>query len=182
MMNPLTKHSESKVASSSTTQFLTFKTGGETFAIDILDVKEIIEIEAITRVPMMPAFIIGIINLRGRVVPVVDLSSRLGRTTSTMSKKSCIVLVEVNHSLESNIIGMMVDEVHEIVQIDEHDTQPPPDFGTEIRTDFISSMGRVDERFIILLDVNHVLSIEDISTITKIKHEHENNSGEEWHW
>ncbi|EAR10095.1 chemotaxis protein CheW [Reinekea blandensis] len=149
-------------------QYLTFQAGQETLAIAILDVKEIIEIEAITRVPMMPDFICGIINLRGQVVPVIDLARRLGRDASVTTKKSCIVLVEVHHQGSSQFIGMMVDEVNEILEIDEQHTQPPPEFGTDIRTDFIQAMGRVDERFIILLDVNHVLSVSDISALSQV--------------
>lgn len=154
---------------SETTQYLTFLTGSETFAIGILDVKEIIEIEHITRVPMMPAFISGIINLRGSVVPVVELSTRLGRSASEITKKSCIVLVEVGTNEEAQTIGMMVDEVNEILEIDESHIQPAPQFGTDIRTEFIRAMGRVDERFIILLDVSHVLSVEDISALSRLK-------------
>jgi len=158
-----------------TTQYLTFLTGEETFAIGILDVKEIIEIEHITRVPMMPSFICGIINLRGSVVPVVELSTRLGRTTSKITKKSCIVLVEVGSKDETQTIGMMVDEVNEILEIDESHIQPAPQFGTDIRTEFIRAMGRVDERFIILLDVAHVLSVEDISALSRLQDINPNN-------
>jgi purine-binding chemotaxis protein CheW len=167
-MNQLTT-TDTNQAKAEVAQFLTFQAGDETFAIEILDVKEIIEIEAITRVPMMPAFIAGIINLRGRVVPVIDLSKRLGRRQSSITKKTCIVLVEVSHKESSQTIGMMVDEVNEILEIDEHHTQPPPDFGTDLPTDFIRAMGRVDEKFIILLDVNHVLSVEDISALSNLE-------------
>ncbi len=152
------------------TQYLTFVTGEETFAIGILDVKEIIEIEHMTRVPMTPDFIRGVINLRGNVVPVIDLSSRLGRSVSSITKKSCIVLVEVlGHDNEGQTIGMMVDEVNEILEIDAAHIQPPPNFGTDIRTEFIRAMGRVEDEFIILLDVAHVLSVEDISAISQMK-------------
>jgi purine-binding chemotaxis protein CheW len=151
------------------TQYLTFVTGEETFAIGILDVKEIIEIEHMTRVPMTPDFIRGVINLRGNVVPVIDLSSRLGRAVSKVTKKSCIVLVEVGHDNENHTIGMMVDEVNEILEIDAGHTQPPPNFGTDIRTEFIRAMGRVDDQFIILLNVDHVLSVEDISALSQLK-------------
>ncbi len=169
-MNQLTK-TDSNQVKTDVAQFLTFQAADETFAIEILDVKEIIEIESITRVPMMPAFIAGIINLRGRVVPVVDLSKRLGRHSSEVTKKSCIVLVEIDHEDDSQTIGMMVDEVNEILEIDESHTQPAPDFGTDLRTDFIRAMGRVDEKFMILLDVNHVLSIEDMNALSTLKNE-----------
>jgi len=151
------------------TQFLTFQVSGETLAIAILDVMEIIEIEEITKVPMMPACILGIINLRGRVVPVVDLARRLSRTQSKISKKSCIVLVEVEHKDNSQTIGMLVEEVNEIIEIEDQNTQPPPDFGTNIRTNFIRSMGRVDDRFIILLNVHNVMSVEDLSLLTQME-------------
>jgi purine-binding chemotaxis protein CheW len=167
-MNQLTT-TDDKKSKTGVAQYLTFQAGDETFAIEILDVKEIIEIEAITKVPMMPAFIVGIINLRGRVVPVVDLSKRLGRRSSIVTKKSCIVLVEVNHDDDSQPIGMMVDEVDEILEIAESHTQPAPDFGTDLRTDFIRAMGRVDEKFIVLLDVNHVLSVDDISALSHLE-------------
>lgn len=148
-------------------QYLTFLAGGETFAVDILDVNEIIEIEHITRVPMMPEFIRGVINLRGSVVPVVELSSRLGRAAQGVTKKTCIVLVEVEtqHDEQSQAIGMMVDEVNEILEIDIANIQAPPQFGSSIRTDFIRAMGRVDDVFIVLLDVDHVLSIEELSAL-----------------
>jgi purine-binding chemotaxis protein CheW len=177
-MNQLT-NTDTKEADAGVAQYLTFQAGDETFAIEILDVKEIIEIEAITKVPMMPVFIAGIINLRGRVVPVVDLSKRLGRRSSIVTKKSCLVLVEVAHEEDSQPIGMMVDEVNEILEIGESHTQPPPDFGTDLRTDFIRAMGRVDEKFIILLDVNHVLSVNDISALSHLEDAQGQASAEE---
>jgi purine-binding chemotaxis protein CheW len=158
-----------EIATAGIAQFLTILIGGETFAIGILDVKEIIEIDHITRVPMMPDFICGIINLRGKVVSVIDLGARLGRVASNMTKKSCIVLVEVGEGEDALTIGMLVDEVNEILEIDDTLTQPPPNFGTDIRTDFVKAMGRVGDRFIILLDVAHVLSVEDISALSQIR-------------
>ncbi|MCP4285040.1 MAG: chemotaxis protein CheW, partial [Gammaproteobacteria bacterium] len=122
-----------------------------------------------TRVPMTPDFIRGVINLRGSVVPVIDLASRLGRSTSDLTKRSCIVLVEILLEEESQTIGMLVDEVKEILEIPQDYIQPPPNFGTDIRTDFIKAMGRVDDEFIILLDINHVLSIEELSALDQVK-------------
>jgi purine-binding chemotaxis protein CheW len=150
-------------------QFLTFHVRGERFAIGILDVKEIIEIAAMTRVPMTPDFIRGVINLRGNVVAVVDLASRLGRGSSEISKRSCIVLVEIEAEEEQQTIGMLVDEVNEILEIPEGDMQPAPDFGTDIPTKFIQRMGRIDDAFIILLEVNHVLSVGDLSDLMQFR-------------
>jgi purine-binding chemotaxis protein CheW len=171
----IAKHTEGMAAAGieESSQYLTFKAGGETLAISILEVNEIIEITAMTRVPMAPDFIRGVINLRGNVVPVVDLSSRLGREKSELTKRSCIVLVEVSVSNdESQAIGMLVDEVSEILDIDANHVQPPPKFGTDIRTDFIQAMGRIDDLFIILLDINHVLSVEELAAVNEVAEAH----------
>lgn len=152
-----------------TTQYLTFLAGNERFAMGILDVKELIEISSMTRVPMTPAFIRGVINLRGSVVPVIDLASRLGQHTSKLTKRSCIVLVEIPVEDETQTVGMLVDEVNQILEIDESHIQPPPNFGTDIRTDFIRAMGRVDDEFIILLAIDKVLSMEELSMLESLQ-------------
>ena len=144
-------------------QYLTFKVSDECYAIGILDVQEIIEVGRMTRVPMTPAHIRGVINLRGSVVPVVDLKARLGKSVSELTKRSCIVLVEVSAGEGRQSLGMLVDEVKEILEIAPTNLQPAPAFGTDIRTDFIQAMGRVDEAFMILLDVNHVLSVDELA-------------------
>jgi purine-binding chemotaxis protein CheW len=146
-------------------QYLTFHVSGERLAIGILDVHEIIEVSAMTRVPMTPEYLQGVINLRGNVVAVVDLASRLGRTPTAINKRSCIVLVEIEAGDEPQTIGMLVDEVNEILEIPNSNLQQAPDFGTDIRTDFIQNMGYVDDSFIILLDINNVMSIDELSEI-----------------
>ncbi len=146
-------------------QYLTFFVAGERYAIGILDVKEIIEMDQMTRVPMTPDYIRGVINLRGNVVAVVDLHARLGKGVCELSKRSCIVLVDVEGQGGRQQLGMLVDEVNEILEIPASHLQSPPDFGTDIRTDFIQAMGRVDERFLILLDINHVLSVAELATL-----------------
>jgi purine-binding chemotaxis protein CheW len=148
-------------------QYLTFRVQGERFAIAILEVNEIIEAGAMTRVPMAPVFIQGVINLRGSVVPVINLAARLGRSNSQLSKHSCIVLVDVSVDGETQMVGMLVDEVNEILEIAQGHMLPAPDFGTDIRTDFIQCMGRVEDRFIILLDMNRVLSIKELSELMR---------------
>jgi len=149
-------------------QYLTFQVGKEKLAIGILDVNEIIEISNVTRVPMTPDYICGVINLRGSVVPVIDLSSRLGHQVSELSKRSCIVLVEVEASEEAQIIGMLVDQVNEILEIPEENIQPAPDFGSDIRTEFIQAMGRVGDDFIILLAINRVLSVDELAQLQSV--------------
>lgn len=148
-------------------QYLTFIVGKEKLGINIHDVKEIIEISNITRVPMTPDYIKGVINLRGNVVPVVDLSARLSNDISTLTKRSCIVLVEVVTDDDSQSIGMLVDQVNEILEIPEENIQPAPEFGAEIRVEFIQAMGRVDDDFIILLEINRVLSVSELSQLSK---------------
>ena len=149
-------------------QYLTFLVGKNNFGINILDVKEIIEINNITRIPKTPDYIRGVINLRGNVVPVIDLSARLDRERSEITKLSCIVLIEVEAHGEAQVIGALVDQVNEILDIPESNIQPAPDFGTEIRTDFIQAMGRVDDNFIILLAINRILSVEELSQLQRI--------------
>jgi|TARA_Y100000310_G_C20688689_1_gene820761 purine-binding chemotaxis protein CheW len=146
-------------------QYLTFSVGDERFAIGIMDVREIIEVESLARVPMTPEHISGVINLRGNVVPVVDLAVRLGRNCSAISEQSCIVVVEVVLAEQQQVLGMLVDSVEEILEIPEEDVGPPPNFGTDIRTEFITRMGWVGDRFIILLDTDNVLSAEDMATL-----------------
>ena len=154
-----------------TRQFLTFQLGQEIFGVDILDVKEIIEICNITRVPLTPAYIRGVINLRGNVVSIIDLSARLDRKPSTISKRSSIVILTVEHTSADQMetatytLGMLVDEVNEILDISQDSILPAPDFGAEIRTEFIQSMGRVDNKFIILLAINRILSVTELSQL-----------------
>jgi purine-binding chemotaxis protein CheW len=146
-------------------QYLTFMLGGEVFAIGILHIKEIIEYGQLTTVPMMPAFIRGVINLRGAVVPVVDLASRFGRKPSEVTRRSCIIILELEVEEETQVIGVVVDAVNEVLEIAGADIEPPPSFGTRIRSDFIAGMGKVQERFVILLNVNKVLSTEEMALI-----------------
>lgn len=149
-------------------QYLTFRAGNENLAISILDVKEIIEINTITDVPMTPDYIRGVINLRGNVVPVIDLSARLGRQSSEITKRSCIVLVQVDYNDDAQLLGMLVDAVDEILEIPEANIMPPPDFGADIRIDFIQAMGRVGDAFIILLNINRVLSVKELSQLKQV--------------
>lgn len=146
-------------------QYLTFMLRGETFAIGILHIKEIIEYGQLTTVPMMPGFIRGVINLRGAVVPVVDLASRFGGKPGEVTRRSCIVILELEAEEETQVIGVVVDAVNEVLEIAGADIEPPPSFGTKIRTDFIAGMGKVRERFVIILDVNKVLSTEEMALI-----------------
>lgn len=150
-------------------QYLTFSLNGEMFAVGILNVKEIIEYGGLTQVPMMPAFIHGVINLRGAVVPVIDLSARFASQTTRIGKRTCIVIMEVVEGDARHDIGIMVDMVSEVLEIPPADIEPPPTFGARIRADFINGMGKVAGRFVILLNIAKVLSTEEISTLAAIQ-------------
>ena len=150
-------------------QYLTFMLGGEMFSIGILGIKEIIEYGGLTEVPMMPACIRGVINLRGAVVPVMDLSSRFAKPTTPVTKRTCIVIVEVSHDDQSTqVMGIVVDAVNAVLEIPASEIEPAPAFGAKIRTDFIEGMGKVNGKFVILLNVNRVLSIEEIGAMAQM--------------
>jgi purine-binding chemotaxis protein CheW len=144
-------------------QYLTFMQGGEVYAAGILHVKEIIGYGQVTPVPMMPDYIRGVINLRGRVVPVVDLAARFGRESVPVGKRTCIVILEVEGDGEVQDMGMVVDAVNEVVEIGQAQMEPPPAFGAMIRTDFIQAMGRVEGGFVVILSVGQVLSVQDMN-------------------
>ncbi len=147
-------------------QYLTFVLGGEAFAIGILAIKEIIEYHSLTEVPMMPACVRGVINLRGAVVPVMDLLARFGRKPSEVTKRTCIVIVEVAAGNERQVIGVVVDAVNEVLEIGSADIEPAPNFGASIRADFIQGMGKVRGKFVILLAVDHVLSLDNLAAMS----------------
>jgi purine-binding chemotaxis protein CheW len=149
-------------------QYLTFMLGGEVFAIGILRIKEIIEYGQLTTVPMMPPFIRGVINLRGAVVPVVDLSVRFGRAPVAVTRRTCIVILEINDGDFHQDIGIVVDSVSEVLEIPANMVEPAPTFGAKIRTDFIQGMGKVNDRFVIILNVLNVLSVEEMSELTRV--------------
>lgn len=161
-------------------QYLTFLLGGEMFAIGILGIKEIIEYGELTTVPMMPEFIRGVINLRGAVVPVVDLSARFGRKPSTITRRSCIVIVEIRSEAERQDVGVIVDAVNAVLDIHPSEIEPPPAFGAKIRTDFILGMGKVNDKFVIILNADRVLSLDEMAALTGLggaEHAHAAEAG-----
>jgi len=149
-------------------QYLTFLLGEEMFAIGILSIREIIEYGYLTEVPMTPPFIRGVINLRGAVVPVIDLAVRFGRQPRDDSKRTCIVIVEVESASGSQEMGVVVDAVNEVLEIHHSDIEPPPEFGARIRSDFIRGMGNINGRFVVILDPNRVLSVDEIAVVGSI--------------
>lgn len=167
MNRPLDKRSEQEQEAH---QYLTFMLGTEVFAIGILHIKEIIEYGKLTTVPMMPDFIRGVINLRGAVVPVIDLSRRFGGVRSQISRRSCIIILELHSDEGQHVIGVVVDAVNEVLDIQDAEIEAAPAFGTSVRSDFIAGMGRIQESFVIILDVNNVLSGKDLNLLTELEH------------
>ncbi len=153
-------------------QFLTFVLGGVMYALEIVNIKEIIEYGEVTEVPMLPPSIRGIINLRGAVVPVIDLAARFGGHPASVQRRTCIVIVEAIQAGQQSDIGIMVDAVSEVLDIAGSEIEPPPAFGARIRADFIAGMGRVAGKFVIILDIARVLSVEDMAALTAISQQH----------
>lgn len=149
-------------------QYLTFSVSNEAFAIPISAIKEIIEYRPPTDVPLMPGYVRGVINLRGRVVPVIDLAVRFGRGRAEVSKRTCIVILEIAQDGQQQDISVVVDAVSAVVDIVDADIEPPPQFGAKLRADFISGMGKIAEKFVIILDVDRVLSVEELSMLGSI--------------
>ena len=150
-------------------RYLTFTLQGELYALDIQEITEIIEFRSLTVVPMMPPFIRGVLNLRGRVLPVVDLAARFGQSPTTVARRTGIIVVQSARGSEDEPgsepatgIGIMVDGVNKVVHLGDDDMEPPPSFGVGIRSDFISGMAKHEGGFIIVLDVGKVLSVDDM--------------------
>ncbi len=149
-------------------QYLTFQLSGEMYAVGILNVKEIIEYGSLTEIPMMPAFIRGVINLRGAVVPVIDLAARFGGRQTESSRRTCIVIIELTTADEHHDIGVVVDAVSEVLEVSSADIEPAPAFGAKIRADFIDGMGKIGGKFVIILDIQRVLSVDEISALATV--------------
>ncbi|HEX5755724.1 MAG TPA: chemotaxis protein CheW [Arenimonas sp.] len=165
-MNALVRaDTEHAVERDAAQQFLSFALGGETYALAIARIKEIIEYQRPTTVPCMPCFVRGVINLRGAVVPVIDLGARFGGAPSEVTRRSCVVILELQHGEALQTLGLMVDAVHEVVEFATSDIGPPPPFGTRIRADFIAGMARRAERLMVVLDASRVLSLDELAQL-----------------
>ena len=148
-------------------QYLTFSLGDETFAMDIRAVREIIQHASLTVVPLMPDFVRGVINLRGAVVPVIDLQARFGRAKANVGKKTCIVIFDATGNGEKSELGLMVDAVSEVIDIAPASIEPPPQFGTSIQRDYIRGLGKVDGEFVIILETDRALNIDDMALLAE---------------
>jgi purine-binding chemotaxis protein CheW len=149
-------------------QFLTLTLGEELYALPIEHIREIIEFGGLTKIPMMPAFLRGVINLRGAVVPVVDLSVRFGRERTAIGRRTCIVIVEVTQDDTAQMLGIIVDAVNEVLAVEANLVETRPTFGARIRADFIAGILNRSEQFVIVLDIRQVLSVDEISELVGI--------------
>ncbi|WP_294877848.1 chemotaxis protein CheW [Sulfurimonas sp. RIFOXYB12_FULL_35_9] len=146
-------------------QYLTFYVQDEQLGIGILAIKEIIEFAVITKVPQMSRFVLGITNVRGNVIPVIDLSDRLGLGVSDVMRRTCIVIVEVKEDGEVFEIGLLIDAVNQVYDIYPTDTEDTPNFGSRIRKDFIKFMGKVENQFIAIISIERLLSIRELANL-----------------
>jgi purine-binding chemotaxis protein CheW len=146
-------------------QLLTFRLGEEVFAVDVAKAREVLDFAAPTRVPQTPRFMLGVINLRGSVVPVVDLRLKFGLPEADRTRDTCIVVLEVEVDGERTVVGAVADSVQEVMELESERIEPPPRIGTRLKTEFIRGMGNHGDRLLILLDIDRIFSSEELSLV-----------------
>lgn len=146
-------------------QYLTFKLDDEVFALDISQVREVLDFTALTRVPRTPDFMRGVINLRGSVVPVVDMRLKFGMSKTEQTVNTCIIIVEINLDGEKLILGALADSVQEVIDLEPEQIEPAPRIGTRLNTEFIKGMGKRDDQFVIILEIDRIFSSCDLSAV-----------------
>ncbi len=146
-----------------TRQYLTFQLGEEVFAVDVSHVREILEFTGVTKIPKTPDYMRGVINLRGSVVPVLDMRLKFGMPLTDKTVNTCIIVVEVSFEGETDIIGALVDSVEEVFELEPEQIEPAPKIGAQLKTEFIKGMGKRDDRFIIILDIDRIFTAEELS-------------------
>lgn len=150
-------------------QYLTFSIGIEELGIKLLHVREIVAYQPPTVVPLTPDYICGVINLRGNVVPIVDLARKFHLQQMKVTPRTCIVVVEVETHGETIPMGIITDSVSNVLNLSKDDVVQPPSFGTDIRLEYLSGMGKVEEKFVLLLDINKVLSVPELQTVARVQ-------------
>jgi purine-binding chemotaxis protein CheW len=154
-------------AATESSQYLTFKLDQELYAVDIAKVREVLEFTAVTKVPRTPDFMRGVINLRGNVVPVVDMRLKLGLTQTEKTVNTCVIITEVEVDGEKTVLGALTDSVQEVIDLDADQIVPPPRMGTRIDTEVIRGMGKRDDHFLIILDIDRVFTAADVHEVVK---------------
>ena len=148
-----------------TRQYLTFQLGEEVFGLDVSNVREILEFTTVTKVPKTPDYMRGVINLRGSVVPVLDMRLKFGLTQTEKTVNTCIIVAEVSFEDERTIIGALVDSVEEVFELEPEQIEPAPKIGTQLKTEFIKGMGKRDDHFIIILNIDKVFSSDELAAV-----------------
>lgn len=159
-------------------QFLAFQIGPEEYGVGILKVREILKYDELTRIPGAPPAVRGVINLRGNVVPVIDLARKFGLGETPISKLTCIVVVEVDDQGTANTLGVLADAVNQVIDLETGQVESPPEFGLEGRLDYLLGMGRMGKKFLLILDVDRVLSAAELRRITTLTGEAQADAGE----
>lgn len=154
-----------ETAEKETRQYLTFQLAEETFAVNVAKVREILDFISITKVPRTPDFMRGVINLRGSVVPVVDMKLKFGMEETEKTVDTCIIVLEVTIDGETTIVGALADSVEEVVELEPGQIEPPPRIGMKLDTDFISGMGKLGEEFVIILDTDRIFTFEEVEAL-----------------
>lgn len=151
-----------------TVQYVTFALGAELFGVEVGRTREILSLVPVTSVPQTPDYMLGVINLRGQVVPVVDMRLKLGMAKAEATQDTCILVIEVLVGEETLVVGALADEVHEVLEIRLDQIEPPPRMGARLNVEFISGMGKVDDQFMILLDVDRVFSSDELALVQEL--------------
>ncbi len=157
-------------------QYLTFKLQDEVFAVDISQVREVLELDKVTKVPQTPEMMRGVINLRGAVVPVIDMRLKFGMGETEKTVDTCIIIVEIAIDDETTLIGALADSVQEVMDLEEDQIEPPPKIGTRLNTDLIKGMGKRGEEFIIILDIEKIFTLEELDMVLDSREEVETES------
>ncbi|NJD57754.1 MAG: chemotaxis protein CheW [Nitrospirae bacterium] len=148
-----------------TTQYLTFRLEDEIFALDISKVREVLDFTSITKVPRTPEFMRGVINLRGSGVPVVDMRLKFGMSITERTVNTCIIIVEISVDGDTTVLGALADSVQEVIELEPQQIEPAPRIGTRLKTDFIRGMGKRDEQFVIILDIDKIFSVDELALV-----------------
>ncbi|MBF0627430.1 MAG: chemotaxis protein CheW [Magnetococcales bacterium] len=149
----------------SSTQYLTFTLGSEVFAVDIAKIREVLEYTLVTKVPRTPGFMCGVINLRGSVVPVVDMRLKFGMEPREKSVNTCIIILEIAQDDGVVVMGALADSVREVMELEPDQIEPPPKIGMRLRSDFLKGMGKQEGRFIMILDIDRIFSVDELSSL-----------------
>lgn len=155
----------------SESQYLTFRLDAEMFAMRLSQTREVIEYGGVTQVPLMPNFLAGVLNLRGEVVPIIDLALRLGRKSIKINRRTCVIIVEVDHEEQRFTLGLLADAVSEVCEIAQTDIEAAPSFGANVRAEFIAGIAKIEGQFVVLLDADRTLSIKELANLVEAEFE-----------